>query len=289
MVIAGMTHTEMQERVNVPTPVIEVWERVFFEVRDCRGDLVLLQQLVVGRERVEFAARLHLAMTAGAEGVLALWDCDRPPIDEADRLVQLHVRLSRKFDVALHMRDDSARARASVLRLNQRLMLEQGQLELACRRLAEKCAERRGKDLAKRKRRELAARAAAEKAARARRRAEERQQERAARAAAREARRELATYQRRAEEIARAARVAESPLAQLGWGDTTGATAAEETNRTAGRGRRAGAPRRKPRPAGRKIPAEIGRDHRGVGDRAVARSGQRGETVIAPEETKPTS
>ena len=140
-------------------------------------------------------------------------------VDEADRLFQRDLKLAAKFEEAADLPLRSERETVAVLNLKT----EQMRLGLAKAELAEKCAKVRERHELKVLRVKLQAKLAADRqAAGGRRRG-------AAAAAARQAERELARERTRADQVARAARAAQSPLAQLQWMSATeGKTASSQ-------------------------------------------------------------
>jgi hypothetical protein len=205
MVMAGIAAEEMGDRLAIPRPAIERWEALHFDVRELRHAVAWISASVIRPEqkagRTQLAARLKLALMAGPEAGRALVSCDLSgPVDEAERLFQRDLKLAAKFEEAADLPLHSERETVAVLNLK----IEQMRLGLAKAELAEKCAkvrERHELKVLRFKRQE--ARSAARRGAAA--------------VEARQAQRELARERARADQVARAARAARSPLAQLQW------------------------------------------------------------------------
>ncbi len=162
--------------------------------------------------RTQLAARLKLALMAGPQAARALVSSAVSGlVDEADRLFQRDLKLAAKIEEAGDLPLRSEREALSVLQLPIQIK----RLNLAKATLAEKCTKARERHELKVLRVKLQAeRAAARQAAGGRRR-------KAAAVEARQAERELARERARADQVARAARAAQSPLAQLQWTSTT--------------------------------------------------------------------
>ena len=224
MVMGDIAPEEMGKRLAIPRPTIELWEALKFDVRDLRRAVAWIAVEVIRPEqkagRTQLAARLKLALVAGPEAARALVSCGESGlVDEADRLFQRDLKLAAKFEEAADLPLHSGPETVAVLNLK----IEQMRLGLAKAELAEKCAKVRERHELKVLRVKLQAKLAADRqAAGGRRRG-------AAAAEAREAERELARERTRADQLARAARAAQSPLAQLQWMSATeGKTASSQ-------------------------------------------------------------
>ena len=223
MVMGDIAAEEMSDRLAIPRPTIELWEALNFDVRDLRRAVAWIAVEVIRPEqkagRTQLAARLKLALMAGPEAARALVSSGESGlVEEADRLFQRDLKLAAKFEEAADLPLHSGPETVAVLNLK----VEQMRLGLAKAELAEKCAkvrERHELKVLRFKRQErdppLAKRSAARRGAAA--------------VEGREAERELARERARADQLARAARAAQSPLAQLQWMSATeGKTASSQ-------------------------------------------------------------
>jgi hypothetical protein len=212
MVMADIAAEEMSSRLAIPRPTIELWEALNFDLRDLRHAVAWIWTDVIRPEqkagRTQLAARLKLALMAGPEGARALVSCElNGSVDEAERLFQRNLKLQAKVDEAADLPLRSERETLAVLRLP----VEIKRLALAKAKLAEQCTKARERHELKVLRAKLQAELTAERlAAGGRRRG-------AAAVEARQAKRELARERARVDQVARAARAAQSPLAQLQW------------------------------------------------------------------------
>jgi hypothetical protein len=216
MVMADIAAEELSDRLAIPRAAIELWQALNFDLRDLRHAMAWILAHVIRPEqkagRTELAARLKLALMAGPEAARALVSCELSgPVDEAERLFQRDLKLAAKIEEAADLPLRSERETLAVLRLP----VEIKRLDLAKAKLAEKCTKARERHELKVRRVKLRAeRAAARQAAGGRRR-------KAAAVEARQAERERARERARVDQVARAARAVQSPLAQLQWMSTT--------------------------------------------------------------------
>jgi hypothetical protein len=212
LVLGGITADEMSDRLAIPRPAIELWESLNFDLRDLLQAMAWMWAHVIRPEqkagRTQLAARLKLALMAGPEAARALVSCELSgPVDEAERLFQRDLKLAAKIEEAADLPLRSERETMTVLRLP----IEIKRLDLAKAKLAEKCTKARDRhELKVLRAKRQAERSAAGRAAGGRRRG-------AAAAEARRAECKLAEIRRRADQVACAARAAQSPLAQLQW------------------------------------------------------------------------
>jgi hypothetical protein len=216
LVLGRISAAEMSDRLAIPRPAIELWEALNFDLRDLLHAMAWVLAHVIRPEqkagRTELAARLKLALMAGPEAARALVSCELSgPVDEAERLFQRDLKLAAKIEEAADLPLRSERETLAVLRLP----VEIKRLDLAKAKLAEKCTKARERhELKVLRAKRQAERCAAGQSAGGRSRG-------AAAVAARQAERELARERARADQVARAARAAQSPLAQLQWMSAT--------------------------------------------------------------------
>jgi hypothetical protein len=220
MIMAGLASEEMSRRLRISVEAVRAWESAFFDVRDIRHSSVWLSFHVVRREReaghTELAARLNLAVMAGPDAARLLLDCpSRSPVDEAERLAQRDLRLQLKLEQILEMPIGGEAANFRIVKLYGKLYVEKQRIALAREKLREKCTAARQRHELKMRRLELKLqeqRSAERQRSDARRRA-------AAAVDARRIERESAHKRRQADQMAREARAAQSPLVKLQWGE----------------------------------------------------------------------
>jgi hypothetical protein len=151
MILAGAASEEMSERLGVSVPVIQVWESLYFDVRDLQHALAWVSTYVIRPEQeaghAELAARLKVAATAGPEAARALLDGPpEVPGDEAERLAWRHLSLQTKLEEAVEMPVETNREKFQFVKYYGRLLITRKRLELASARLAEKRAAARTGD-----------------------------------------------------------------------------------------------------------------------------------------------
>jgi len=258
MVAGGLTLEEMSERLKLPSEVIQTWEANYFDLRDVRECLLFMHTAVIcplrGAGRMRFAAEIRLGVLAGPAGVRAVWDCDKPPVDEAERIFQRSIKMHLKMDAAAAMPISTEREALAYLKLGTRLVIEDNRIKLATSQLIEKCEQRRERIV----RRELRAAAAAKRE----REWEERRRGEPRRCSPRELKAGLRDHQEVQARRAREERAAESPLARLRWTTSARPAPTPTVMKAVVRRQKQRPPRPKERSLGQKIPANSGRDHR---------------------------
>jgi hypothetical protein len=232
MVVAGLTIEEAHQRVGTPPAALQAWEAIFFDARSGRQQFAWLEQKVIRAEQLAgngpMAARLRLAALCGPEGARAVLDCaGAAPIDEAERIFQQRLNLNLKLDVALQMPIDSGPAALRMMKFHSRNVLAEKRWELGVRRLEERC--RAARERHQRESLRLQERISRQTAAAAN--GSSRTRSHGLRGAAALERANLASNQRRAAQIACAARAAESPLVRLRWAPKTPQAAPAEARR----------------------------------------------------------
>lgn len=156
MILAGVAKEEMSERLGVSVPGIQLWESLYFDVRDLQHAKAWLSVHVIKREQdagnAQLAARLKVAATAGPEAARALLDGPPDvPGDEAERLFRRNLNLQTKLEEASEMPLESNREKFQFVKYYGRLLMSRKRFELATARLAEKrAAAQRRHDLAMR-------------------------------------------------------------------------------------------------------------------------------------------
>jgi hypothetical protein len=145
MILAGAASEEMSERLGVSRPAIQVWESLYFDVRDLQHAMAWFSTYVIRPEQeaghAELAARLKVAATAGPEAARALLDGPPGvPGDEAERLAWRNLSLQTKLEEALEMPVETNREKFQFVKYYGRLLMTRKRLELASAKLAEKRA-----------------------------------------------------------------------------------------------------------------------------------------------------
>lgn len=222
MVLADMPRDEIGQRMGVEAAAIEMWEQLYFDVRDLRHAAGWLAVHVIEKARKQcrpdLASRMKLAICAGPVAVRALLDAESGmPFDEADRLFQRHVKLHVKFDYAVNMPLESEKAKLAFLKLYSHLQIQEKRITLAREKLTQRCAQLRHRCSTDKSRMAFAAKqeeAQLEENQERRENALQRKKERQRKQA--EAM-ELAAHRAHAERLAMQARIAASPLSQLTW------------------------------------------------------------------------
>lgn len=223
MVLADMNLEVMHQLLDVPVATLQAWEAIFFDIRDLREATGWLAACVVERERktgnTALAARMKLAISGGAVAVCAMLQNDvEIPLDEADRLFQRKLKLDLKLTEVLDLPIDSEQARLRFVEIYTEMHAETKRLELAGRKLDERCLHAREKYELAKLQAELALEREQRRTAQWRHAAEERQQRQAKRDRRQSQVQDLCKHQEHAERMALDARIAASPLAQLTWG-----------------------------------------------------------------------
>jgi len=219
MTLVDSPTNAIAKRVEVEPAVVQVWERLFFDVRDMRGAVSWLSGQVIEPERkagnTALAARMKLALVAGPDGVDAILALDEgAPVDEAERLLQRKLKLDLKFDEAVNMPLDSDNS-TTFVKLYVALQLSEKRLELAGKKLAASCAAARDRHELSKMRMEYAQERSTIEANERRGKAERRRRMQEDRVAAAADMQELQRHARLAEQKAAACRVAQSPLSRL--------------------------------------------------------------------------
>jgi hypothetical protein len=215
MILAGAASEEMSERLGVSVPAIQVWESLYFDVRDLQHAMAWLSTHVIKREQdagnSQLAARLKVAATAGPEAARALLDGPlEVPGDEAERLFRRNLNLQTKLEEASEMPVESNREKFQFVKYYGRLLMARKRIELAGARLAEKrAAAQRRHELALRR---LELKRQAERSVKGQ--ATGPGPRKAAKVEGDQEQRELAKDRRRPSPRAGAARAAESPPAK---------------------------------------------------------------------------
>ena len=148
MVVGNLPVDEIAERTGVPAAVLEVWEGLFFDVRDLREATSWLSVHVIRKERrggdPVLAGRLQCAACLGPVGVRAVLAAEEGlPIDEADRLFQQKLRLQVKMNEAVDMPLTSEKELVKFLNSSTWMQVELKKIELGTRKLEQKCAQAR--------------------------------------------------------------------------------------------------------------------------------------------------
>lgn len=221
MVLANMPVTEIAESAGLEQALVECWEKIFFDCRDLRqaGSWVAAHVVEPLHQtgKFELAARLKLALAAGPVAVRAVLKGDsRIPLEEAERLFERRLKLDLKADAACEMALTCPREATRFLKLYLGMHAERQRLQLAGDRLARRCEKAcEERELAK-QRIQLQLKRVEARKAKTDRAAHGRQQA----AAATEAEKAVAGNElnrRREEQVAKALRIANSPLSALMW------------------------------------------------------------------------
>ena len=217
-----LDQSEIVRRFGIERPVLEIWEKLFFEARGQRGHTDWVHgQIICPTQRegkAELASRLKLVAAAGPVAARAILDCDsRVPLQEGERLFDRRLKLHLKFDAACDMPLKSDRDRMSFVRLHVAMKGQEQRLQLQERRLQQRCREASNKHELATMRLELARERDERLATAQARRDEERAFVREGARITKELQAEQRRAERQAERDAAVARVASSPLAALRW------------------------------------------------------------------------
>lgn len=144
--IGGLTIDEIAARTGQTAEAIEVWQELFFDVRDFLGATDWLAAKVIEAEydagRTDVGAKLKLAYVGGPDAVRSiLSDESAAPIDDAGRWWRHRAGLFVKAEQALTLVVGNAVAAGKFLRLQAEVMFAERRLELERAKLAEKCRE----------------------------------------------------------------------------------------------------------------------------------------------------
>jgi len=220
MILVDSPTNTIAKRVGVEPAVVEVWERLFFDVREMRSAVSWLSGQVIEAEckagNTALAARMKLALVAGVDGVNAILELDEDaPVNEAERLFQRKLKLDLKFDEAANMPLGSDRNSMKFIKLYLQLQGSEKRLELDGKKLAASCAEARDRHERGKLRMENAQERSTIKAEERRSKVGRRRLKQADRVAAAAAMQDLQRHAHLAEQESAACRVAQSPLSRL--------------------------------------------------------------------------
>jgi len=237
MTLAGCAATEIHARLEIVPDVVETWEKLFFDARDQRGAVNWLSSQVIHAERRngnnQLAAQLTLALTGGVDAARALLDAEsRVPMDEGQRLFDRQVKLSVKFEQAIAMPLASSADSLRFLKFSMQVQLQQRRLELDQQKLALRCRDALRQEEVARYRMQQAVQREARRAAERTRKCAARTQRKADAHVIREYWLGIRAQQRSAARRAAEVRAANSPLAQLKWGSSTGAAPTDDSRAT---------------------------------------------------------
>lgn len=214
LVLADCSPAEIAERLKLDEPTIQVWEKLYFDVRELlkATDWIRIHVIDPVRETdPALAVKLRCAYVGGPSAARTLLDADsRMPRHAGERLYQMRLKWLVLARQAAEMIHRSEKDPFRILKLNAELMKFESRLRLQRKRFVQKCREARRKhQIAKYREERLAAQAAAKAERRA---AMQRNRELAHQLQLRELELRHAAEQ----ELAHA-RLNSSPLAQLRW------------------------------------------------------------------------
>lgn len=155
MIVGDLTHQEIAERLGLDRAVIETWEAIHFDVRDLRDATTWLAIHVIEPARAEgnfqLASHLRLALGGGPAAVRAIFSCQATlPLEEADRLYQRQIKLALKFEQALEIPLTTEENNLKFLKMYLHHQHETERLNIASRKLEQRCdAQRDRHELAK--------------------------------------------------------------------------------------------------------------------------------------------
>ena len=225
LILADCAPSVIAERLRLDGNVIELWEKLFFDVRPCLGALDWISSNVIEAETLRgnrrLAARLKAAIAGGQKFAIAILDADdKIPVEEGERLFRRKLLLDLKLDEAHSFPLANGADALRIIKLSVELHHDEKRLELDTARFQYQCEE-----AAK------AHKLAHEQLELSRRRLELRIAERDQRLQRRPERRAAASapLHNRAQELSAIAqekrdaraRAAASPLAALRWRQTT--------------------------------------------------------------------
>jgi hypothetical protein len=222
-VLGELENSEIVRRFGVEQPVLETWERLYFDARGQRGHTGWVHAEIIcpaQREgKAEFAARLKLVAAAGPVAARAILDSDsRAPLQEGERLFDRRLKLHLKFDAACDMPLTSSRDQMAFIRMHVEMKGQEQKLQLQERKLQQRCREASNKHELATMRLELARERDERRAAALARRDEERALVREGARISKDLQAEQWRAEWQAERDAATARAASSPLAALTWG-----------------------------------------------------------------------
>ncbi|MBT6156429.1 MAG: hypothetical protein HOK71_12650 [Planctomycetaceae bacterium] len=226
LVLGDCPLPEVAERLQIDEQVVEVWEKLFFDIREAREAIGWIFAHIIRAEQNSgngsLAARFKLAHLGGPAGARALLDAEsRVPLTAAEQLFDRSLKLHLRFDEAVTAPFCSGRDKFRFLNNSLKLKLAEQCLEVEKQKLAARCDDAlRKHELAKLRLVAAADRRRGQVEERARK-AQQRNQQQQEIAAAREEQRRLRGEALLAEQQAARARAAASPLAQLTWSSAT--------------------------------------------------------------------
>jgi hypothetical protein len=230
-VLGGLEGREIAERLRLDAGVIDVWEKIYFDVREMREAVGWIHVQVIEPERAagreNLVARLKFATAVGPVGARAVLDLDtRIPLNEGQRLFDRRLKLHLKCDAAAEMTIETNREKMFFIRTYVHQQVEQDRLQLRERELSQRCQESLDKYEHAKIRRELVQERAERREAARERREREQQLIREAKATLWHQEVARCTARLTAEANAAAARAQASPLAELKWHKGTAEMAA---------------------------------------------------------------
>lgn len=148
LVLVDSPVSEIAARISIVVGTVAAWEQLYFDIRPLLGALDWLDVQVIEAERkagnAALAARMKLAVTAGAVAVQAVLEMDQGlPLDAAERLYQRMLKWHLKFDEAVEMPIDDERNRLKFIRIYTEMQIAKQRLDYAGQQLAARCAKAR--------------------------------------------------------------------------------------------------------------------------------------------------
>jgi hypothetical protein len=231
MVLGNLPLAEVSRRSGIDEQVVDVWEKLFFDVRGQRESVDWLAINVIGKEfrkgNPEFARQMRLAIAAGPVGVAVLLDAEtEAPLDEADRLLRRRAKIHAKLDWLADTPITSVSHAMQMTKLHAQIMFEERRLALAYKKLEARCTEGLRRHEAAMERLRNVDRRAAEKAAEAQRKHEAKAMRWAVR---RKDSARRPDHAQKAQQAVDAAGLNEMPLAKLRWASRPTATPIAES------------------------------------------------------------
>lgn len=226
LVLGDCPLPEVAESLQIDEQVVEVWEKLFFDIRESREAIGWIFAHIIRPEQNSgngsVASRFKLAYLGGPAGARALLDAEtRAPLTAAEQLFDRSLKLDLKLDEAVTAPFGSGRDKFRFINNSLNMQLAGQRLEVERQKLAARCDDAlRKHELAKLRLVTAADRQRRQEEERARK-AQQRNQQQQEIAEAREEQRRLRGEALLAEQQAARARAAASPLARLTWSFAT--------------------------------------------------------------------
>ena len=154
LTIGGVELQHIADMSGVPSDQIHTWEKLFFDVRECRNRPAWIRGKVIrpfeDAGKTTFASRLKVALAGGAAVAQNVIESDvRIPVEEAERIVDAELKLHQKLVEATDILIGGSADAVQLLTAHMEHTLAVKQLEFEREKFREQCeAEARRHEIA---------------------------------------------------------------------------------------------------------------------------------------------